>query len=461
MPPALALGLCIAFSAALLVLDAQQRRNVSAQLWIPLIWLMIIASRPVAQWFMQGSSMSEDAFLHGSPIDRAVLSTLMLCGILSLLSREIAWRNVVRSNLFVISWFVLCGLSILWSEYQGVALRRWFKSLGMIVMVLVVITERDPFEAIQTIFRRCAYVLIPLSIVLIKYYRDLGVGYTPWGGGPYYLGVTNNKNTLGRLCLTCGFVLFVGLWEQRRRGDGSMFTRATAPDMLLIAMILWLLLKADSATALACLIAGITVYTAAGLPFVRRNLHRLGSMTLLAVVVLVALQAGFDIKAMIVTSLGRDSTLTGRSVLYGDLLGLVSSPLVGVGYDSFWLGERLNYLWDKYWWQPNEAHNGYLETYLELGVLGLTVLLMILLKAYRNIRRSMVRQFTYGRFRLACFVMILLYNLTESAFKGLALMWLLFLLVALEYRAPAGAELLGVDAGDRHPQAEDAAERIA
>ena len=40
-------------------------------------------------------------------------------------------------------------------------------------MILVILSEEDPANAIRTVFVRCAYVLIPLSILFIKYYPEV------------------------------------------------------------------------------------------------------------------------------------------------------------------------------------------------------------------------------------------------------------------------------------------------
>lgn len=45
-----------------------------------------------------------------------------------------------------------------------------------------------------------------------------------------------------------------------------------------------------------------------------------------------------------------------------------NNRLVGAGYESFWLGTRLDIAWNAF---PNfrlrEAHNGYVELFLNLG----------------------------------------------------------------------------------------------
>ena len=107
---------------------------------------------------------------------------------------------------------------------------------------------------------------------------------------------------------------------------------------------------------------------------------------------------------MLLHALGRDSTLTGRTDIWRQVLDLHTNPLVGVGFESFWLGERLRKIGELYWWQANEAHNGYLETYLNLGLIGLFILVGWIVAAFRKSRLEFLGNFEFGRFRSSYFV---------------------------------------------------------
>ena len=65
-----------------------------------------------------------------------------------------------------------------------------------------------------------------------------------------------------------------------------------------------------------------------------------------------------------------------------------TNPLVGTGYESFWLGPRLKDVWAQTGAGINEAHNGYLEVYLNQGLIGLVLLGGFLIASYRTICRG-------------------------------------------------------------------------
>ena len=64
-------------------------------------------------------------------------------------------------------------------------------------MVLIIVTDSNPVGAFKRLISRVGFVLLPASILLIKYYSTLGRGYDIWHGMVMYTGVSMNKNMLG------------------------------------------------------------------------------------------------------------------------------------------------------------------------------------------------------------------------------------------------------------------------
>jgi len=435
MPPKIALLLCIIFILYLFKLDFKLKSDVSHALWIPLIWLMISGSRLPSQWLNLNANVGQaTVYMQGNPFDRVIFSILIVAGLFILSRRKINWSLILHSNRWIFLLFLYFGISILWSDFPFVSFKRWIKGIGVLIMILIVLTDPEPVEAIKTLIRRCAYVLIPLSIVFIKYYPDLGRAYDPWTGIPYYQGVTTSKNMLGQLCLVLGFFLFWSMLTMWRKRDLSFDKKEMFINLLFFAMILWVLNKANSATSLMCLIVGISFLIVIKIPLIRKNVDSIGIYLLIAVIAYWILESTFGITRLIIESLGRNITLTDRTYIWKELLGMGTNPLIGVGYESFWLGDRLTRIWaDR---SINEAHNGYLEVYLNLGLIGLFLFLMVIVVAYRISKRELILDFDYGRFKMGLLVVSLFYNITEAGFRGLSLIWFSFLLIAIDCPRP-------------------------
>ena len=125
----------------------------------------------------------------------------------------------------------------------------------------------------------------------------------------------------------------------------------------------------------------------------------------------------------------------GRGELWRALLAMHTNPIFGVGFESFWLGDRLVLIKGDLPWQPNEAHNGYLEVYLNLGIIGLLMLAGLIIATFRKACTELLVNFEWGRFRLALLAAIVFYNWTEACFRGLSLIWFAFYIIALDYES--------------------------
>ena len=230
--------LCIFFIAVAFACEYRQKQksDVSLALWVPQIWVMISASRPVYLWIYPGLDIRQEIdYLSGNPVDRPILSVLLTIGLIILLNRRVDWRSTVKNNIWIFLLFMYVGVSILWSDFPSVSFKRWVRSTGDLVMVLIVLSERKPLEAIKTLIMRIAFVLLPLSIIFIKFFPHIGVAYTRDGLATMWIGVTTHKNELGALAMICGTFLFWNIMASWRNRKIEYL------GVLLIVMIFWLL----------------------------------------------------------------------------------------------------------------------------------------------------------------------------------------------------------------------------
>ena len=133
-------------------------------------------------------------------------------------------------------------------------------------------------------------------------------------------------------------------------------------------------------------------------------------------------------------ALGRDPTLTGRTEIWAAVISLASNPLVGAGFESFWLSPRIHEkLWQLFPGLPlNEAHDGYIEVYLNLGWIGVGLFARILVDAYRRAVKTFRRAPALGGLLVAFVLTEIAYCLTEAGFRMLTSTWFFFLLAAIE-----------------------------
>jgi exopolysaccharide production protein ExoQ len=153
-----------------------------------------------------------------------------------------------------------------------------------------------------------------------------------------------------------------------------------------------------------------------------------------------------NVASILIESMGRDPTITGRTALWQELIGMNPNLLFGAGFESFWLGPRIERLWQIFAWEPNESHNGYLEIFLNLGLVGVTLLVIIIAAGYRNAIGLLRRDSHEGSLRLAYFVVGLTYSFTEAGFRIMNPVWIMFVLGATAVPASAAAVSAAKDA---------------
>jgi exopolysaccharide production protein ExoQ len=446
MPPIVALFLTLGFIVFLFRRDFREQPAITGALWLPLIWTFLIASRPVSKWL---NDFGVTGFLptsaeEGSSLDALVVFGLIASALYILHKRRVRVSEVIRDNAWLTLFVLYCLLAIFWSDFPFVSFKRWIKILGHPVMVLILFTEPDPAEALVRLLKRCAYIILPVSILFLKYYPALGRTYSPWGGTTN-CGIAGGKNQLGGVCSILGFFFVWHLFQVLRMKKNAARRNElylTAGLLLMSGYCLW---KAHSATSNACFLLAVATMALLGLGFV--NKRTIGAYAIAGIIILVIAQLTFDIYGRVVDLSGHESTIEGRGRLWETLLETDTNPIFGAGFESYWLGERVGKLWSmkEFWWRPNQAHNGYLELYLNLGILGLLIFAGVIFATFWKIRLDLIEDFEWGRFRMGCLVAILVHNWTEAGFKGLSFPFLVLFIIAVNYPQPKSSPIAPSD----------------
>jgi exopolysaccharide production protein ExoQ len=435
MPRNIALGLALIGIYWLLLRDRKDRSVLSAATWVPSVWLMLLSSRPASTWFSESDPLARGSeySLEGSPVDRLVYLALILLGFWILSKRSMDWGALFRDNKALFTLYGFFALSILWASAPIVSGKRWVKDLGNVVMALVILTDAKPLEALRAIFVRAAYVLIPLSAVVLRYFPEIGRTYNKWTGNMEAVGLTFQKNSLGAQVLVAGIIL---VWDTVLRfKEGSISGRKIA--LLTRGAVLfvgaYLLKVSDSKTATLCLFLGSILIISARSDLIRRSTAKILPCGAMFLVLGVLGDRLFGISELLVSSMGRDMTFTGRTNIWQELLNLQINPILGTGFLNIWSDAR--YLDTLPGFATHSAHNGYLEIYLDGGLIAVLLFTVMLFSILFKLHRELQTGEEYPIARFAIIVIALIYNLSESNFFRMTPVWFLFLVVSINYTA--------------------------
>src|SRR6185312_6815214 len=233
-----------------------------------------------------------------------------------------------------------------------------------------------------------------------------------------------SKNQLGAMMLIeCLALTVLYLAEKRRLYLGAL---AAAFAMLLLS---------TSKTPLFIILALIPCLT-----LVRRFFRTPRGFSVLLALSLslaaIALIVGEASMTVILEFLGRDATLTGRTDIWSlSWQAIQQRYWTGYGYGAFWSnpwGPATN-IWDALQWRVPSSHSGLLELWLGLGLVGVVLFGILLLRNISWILSQAARASCEEcLWRIGYFVLFLVHAVTEhSAMEQTSVSWALFIAIAV------------------------------
>jgi O-antigen ligase len=302
----------------------------------------------------------------------------------------VQWR---RLPWFIVAYVVFAALSILWSA--------WPATTAITLLLLVITTIQGMFVgsvlAWRELVRAIASALkwaMALSI-LFELWVSIFVGVPVLPGfvprtepvDPILYWSRNNLFDGGRIQGIWGNANLLGIVALLAIIVFSIRFAARAPRRVLlgawIALSAYLMLRAASATAfVAAGAAALVLVTVLLMRTARRPGERTKYYVAYAIVGIGAALVLTIFRQAIFTALGRDSDLTGRERIWEAVLERASErPIAGWGFATPWLTSDPHF--DEWIVDHGQsvmqAHNMWVDVYLQLGVIGVTILGLVYL----------------------------------------------------------------------------------
>jgi exopolysaccharide production protein ExoQ len=241
------------------------------------------------------------------------------------------------------------------------------------------------------------------------------------GGHPREGGYFLDKNALGKFA---AIAFFLALHEVLYRGH----RRALGMIVVVIAVIVLYLTNSKTSIGFAYVAAFL-----AGFTLMTRKMMRISP----AIVVFIIITLVVYFRDQVGWHVFQDQTFSARTIIWDFVFDEIGRrPLLGWGYQSFWLvGRDGPSIVDASGWvtlMPN-AHNGYLDTMLELGPVGLALLVIVIMTTLHAIGRVANRDPARAWVMLSLAIFMIFHNLLETSWMhGSELGWMTFALVAAE-----------------------------
>ncbi len=353
---------------------------------------------------------------NGDPVLLALNALVILVTVLFVFPKARTILGILLDQRALLLIYVFTFLSVLWAENIGNSFRvAVYLFFGLIQFTYIgwFFEAEDQIKIVGRIVTLFA-VLSVCGQYLLSPVGDLAPGWA---------GIFPTKNYLGNIMAIGVTTLLL------ERGRWSL----TRVAKLCLCVALMFLSQSFTAVVGAAVCAVAIFYLGRTR---RQKLLLVGTSVSLLVLVSVTLP---NFIALLLGASGKNTTLTGRDVIWAFALKYIAlRPAFGYGFSGFWIAQQdaaLEYLG----WNPNQAHNGFLDLALQEGLVGVGILLVVFYTALRRSLRQMRNGDATGagRFSLIMLIFLIVHNVSEADFYQHPA-WLVFL---VSYIAAAKADL--------------------
>jgi len=365
--------------------------------------------------------------------------------------------RALRSEKYVALLLLLALLSSIWSTDPRETLAKSIALLACTLFGVQLAIRYNTRQQLQ-LFAAAFAVTIIVSIFVALHVPQIGIMHGLHEG--IWCGVFLHKNAMGSYMLLAGIVYFLLVAEAGKLRvlyhaafwlAFALLTMSCAKSSLLSWMILFTLLGGYSVRIkkpLMATIAMVSVVLAASAFIVQYKYKVLPPILITQVASNVA-KAGID-PASVWANLVADfntaqsnappgaflATANGRLRLWGHLSEMIQErPLLGYGLGGFWRGMQgpSAYIWRLEPWRPPGAHNSFIDVWLDLGVVGLGLLVMSIAAALLGSVASLARGALHvdALFPIATLIALCLAKVAESGLFGANVLTWIILVTAV------------------------------
>jgi exopolysaccharide production protein ExoQ len=290
-------------------------------------------------------------------------------------SRAIYLTPLLKRNPVFVALPGLAIVSCAWSQSPLDTL-KWSFCLLVNTLLAFYLYERFQTNVLIKMTLIVGWICLLLSICLALFFPNYGI--QALGGNGAWKGVYGHKNVCAIMTLT----LLSGAFFVPSAGVIRLAVKA-----VYVGLSLFLIFRTQSvAGELAAVF--VLLYVIGGVVATRFNSR---DATVMVLTFLLLLVIAGSVMVWHFTEMmhliGKDPTLTGRTGIWGQAaISIAKQPLLGYGYKAFWKGlsgESANILLSTRW-AVGEAHNGFINVWLELGAIGLGLVLYSIVKAFRD-----------------------------------------------------------------------------
>ena len=398
-----------------------------------LIYLLLF-SRGIVTLVLTGGSSEGDG---GGDFDFGILTLLWMLNYLITAGLFIVkWDaikdrllEVISNNYFYWVFLMFIGLSTIWSEKPDETVKAAIGMGGTVMFGSYIVcryTLKEQFNLLITFFS-----IVLGASVLFMFIPGYGVDFAKHAGA--IRGIYSHKNIFGPV-VTLSTFTFLIYAKTRFCVNKKLAYLGFATSFAMVV---------GSRSSSSLLYTLLLVFLVHAIEVLRLR-GQLFTWSLMALASLYFFVVTWQetITTAVLGLLGKDPTLTGRTDIWDVILEKIQERLwFGYGFDGFWhgiYGESF-YVRNAVRWNLPNAHNGYLDLALEIGIVGVALLMLVMWISFVKDLAILKNRFSWEHaWPMAFIFYTLMINMSESSLANqnsfqTIMMTIAFTSVSLEF----------------------------
>jgi exopolysaccharide production protein ExoQ len=327
--------------------------------------------------------------------------------------------------IWLAAYLALAGASILWAFKPEISFIRFVtETMLLISIILPAMLAVRTVDMISGVFFCFVFGSILNAVLIVGGYSTESMSDNIKIGYPGYFAF---KGELGQFA---AFAFLLSVYELLRPGWRRVL------GLIIVVISCYLILVSQSKGSLGCAI--VAAFLATLVLFIGKKMRVSPASLLFSLLICYAVLSRLvgDLASRISWHIYGNYTLSGRTLIWDFVnVEIAKRPLLGWGYRSFWLvGPDSPNIVDGWGWIRNmpSAHNGYLDTILDTGYIGLVLFLVFIFTTLHAIGRVADRDPARAWILLSLALFIILVNFLEGGWMHGDELWLMFVIVVAE-----------------------------
>jgi exopolysaccharide production protein ExoQ len=332
-------------------------------------------------------------------------------------------RNIkIKVDIFIFLVIIICAISIIWSDQQLITFKKSIALLCSTFVILYFLSIFKDKQLLKLISISFGFIVVMNIIFIILFPYNV---YDSFNDPTALRGIYTTKNYLSKLML----LSIISIYFYFKVCKKNILKKPLWLILLLSSFVLLILAK-SAMVLIALIIISMLIIVINLIPQNRDlRIFYYCIFVVLSIIILYLLVGNFD---SILGIFGKNTEFSGRFVIWHYVLEAIkNSPLVGYGYSAFWggVGTPSGNLVRIIGWNVPSAHNGFLDIWLSIGLIGLLLILTSIISVFNRLIKFMNNNDFYQFLFIILFYLLIINSTETSLLLSNNIYWIFFVML--------------------------------